>query len=388
MRLRETEHVPVAVGLRVWVAGERLRERLEVRITVVVRDPVGAAEGLGLPVELRLRENVRDVAVAVAVGDTEGLRVRVCRSEAEAVRVRVTGRERVVDGVRERESVADGVRAAVEEGVHVQVLGVRVAREGLGESVEEGERVRDGVAVALRLRVREAEPEGERGRVCDAVAVEVGDRTSEQEMEGLQEAEAEGLALRVRPSVAVPVRDGVREADPERLRVSEGQWEPEGERDVDGVRERVALNDGTEGVTLGLLVKVAVGATDGESVEERLGDALKVYDAEGVWEVREGERECVRLTLARETVAVALVGVPVLETVQLRVAEAVRVALRVRTRLRDGVGVRLHEAVCEGACVGDGERLMLRVGLRLAVRVPVDVPGLRVGERLAVKVWV
>ena len=363
-----------------------------------VRDPVNDCEALALCVKLRDADTdgVEAVPERVAVGVAlVGVReARVAVGVAE--RVRVGG---VPEGVAVVE--ADNERER-EEGVGVgdATVGVGVMdREGpegvwegvAGDAVTElwvrvrGEAVREYVCVGICEGVCDVERVGEAVEVKDGVLVAVPLRVAVPERTAEQDG---GVGLRLIVDVGVGVREG---GDGVAVR-------EDGVALGEGVVVGVGLRRGV-GLAVGVRLRVQVHVTLRVAVGVRHCDREAEWVGEGTDGVREADREgegarvsdCERVRLPEgvavgDHVAVVVrrtggVGLPVRVSEGLGpdgLRETERDGVE-KVRVADGVGVALRGR--ERVVVGEGE-WGLRLGLRV-LRVGVGPEALRVGDGLA-----
>ena len=357
----EAEHVRLAVrvGLR-----DRLAE------AVGVQEYAGVCEGVRLPERVRLTEGVRvavcsaeRVAVAEGAGDPVPEGVGDCVREAVAC-------DGVAVGVGVRE-VAEAVRVTV----NADPEGVRDVPVGLGEAGEGvalGDRVHDGVRVALELGL------GVRVGLCEGwvvgLAVALVERVAVPE--AVQVSRGVGVAVPVSDSggvadaVRVPLEERVREREGVRDGVS--VLEPVLDRDscavllrVAVVGERLSVREAGDAVALPVAVRPA------EDVGDGVGDGVRVRGvgvAVGVDSVPEGEGEGDAVDAEREPDREAE-GVP-------ERGDAVAVAVE---RDWEGVGVSVVVRDWENVAlsvlrVADAEAVRVALGLGVAGGLAVAVP--------------
>ena len=342
-------------GVGEWEGVDRVREALLLRLKV---DSVAVNwERLGEP---------EAVAVAEDMEGDGGVAETLWEGEAEAENVAVGTCDALRDGdivwesvtvEREREPETDRV-SEVGLGLGLGAVPVQVLLGAEGVSVGEGEGLELSERELVRLRVRSAKAE--------AVAVVVGLK----EGEGVQDTEKEA-----EDTVAVGVA------------AWELEWEVVEEqgkdRDMEALREAVAVREGVAVVAEGVQVLVAlavkvpemavVGVQEPEA--EMVCEGLRVADRDGGEGVEVHEERVGVVLLVAVTAGVGLV-----------LPEWLREAdgLRDRVPERDAVGGRLYETVpvdvARVAVLREGERLQLREGVRVwlalgAVQVVLGVGG-------------
>ena len=369
------------VSVRVWVAvarSEAVALRAAVRLPVTCGDRDAVPSGLPVPEGVTERDTLREgVGEAEPPGDLETLAVRVSLGVALGERRVRLGLLNVREGV--SRGVAEvGVRPeGVGEGLQVGLSGLRVGVGGPGVSA--GDCVGDGVGVRERLGLRAGVGEGgDAERVPESPAVPVPVRRGVTLADGLRESEGEGMTEALGLRVGVGLRARLAEPVPDGVAVS----------GCDRERERVPLQ-----VCVGSRVRVmvpeldCVGVSDPVPFAEHVDVALPLLVAVGV---RSRLRDGVGV-VPGDMVSVGVIS-----------GEYVRDRLRLRERVAEGPvglldgeheGLRESETVAVG--VRDGEPVAdtrcraVRVRETEGVRVPVAA-GEPVHEReaLRVAVWV
>ena len=313
----------LAVGERVCVCVEEavqvgLAHALAELVGLVVPEMVREAEPQGLrePVPeadcVRVKEDaVARLGVHVCVGARDCDALGLGLGLQEAVRVARALSLRVRVAVREGVGVEDGGEGVAEVGVGL--------RDGLCETVEDGE----GEAVRVRERLRPAVMEGEGDALREALRVSVADRK--------------------------PLAEALRDEEAVALRVSVADWDPLPEREGDAERVR-----GTEAVGVG------VGVPDVEHV------ALPERAPEREVVAERAERLALREAVTLPDALNVAVGTALKEWVAEEEAEGERdsvsvVGLRERERERDRVRPVVALGVQEAVAVG--RPLQVRVGL-------------------------
>ena len=314
-----------------------------VGVEVLLR--VGLVDGDGVPDSVRVELPDR-LPSSLIVTETEAV---------EGVRVQVGP-----DSERVALALADGLKAAVSVGERV--------------GVEDGVRVDDPVRVTLPVDVAAAVGVGLREPVGVGLG-EGGDRVPD----GDRVRECVGVARRLLESVWVGVRDGlaVREGE----WVTEGVWDSVGDGELAGLQDWVwdRDRDGAEGLRLTLLETRPEGVVEGETLQERVGEALSDTVA-----VKHGEG----LALMVETEQVAVrEGVAVRGGVEEDVAVAVQLPECEPLGVREGESEASAEKLREPDWVGgEGVRAGLSVAVRLDAEAVVETEWVGVLVQEAVKV--
>ena len=359
LRVPESVGVDVGVGEGVQEVTDMDRDVVRRPLEVGVRDGVGVAEDVTLPVRVggRLweKERERDTAAVAEGGDGVGVPRAVQEGDQDA-----DGDADTVPGLPEDDAERDPDRDWDPLAVR-SALGLRVAVPDLGEGDVVLEPV---VGDAVRLR----ESDDVREPVADAVEVALREGPGVRVGDGGDGVgDGVGLRLRLRERLPEPLQLVVREPVhvdavrlPVQVRLAVRVAGRDGEGLADGVAERglavqlVPVTDRGVPVGVGVRTRVAV------SVWETVGED------EGAFE--EVAEEPVVVRLGRDT---------------LGVADSERDAVSVGGGVRRGVGVSVRDA-------GDGLRVAVGSALRDAVEAVAveDRDGVGDGVRASVAVGV